>query len=136
MRRLCEAGLTIKREKCSFMQVSKEYFDFVIDETERHVSKEKSPAITEMPPPNNVSRLNSFIGMTQHNAKFLLNLSEDCAVFHASVRKDTSWNWSLACQKQFENVKKKLADSTHLVHFDPKLPVAVASEALLYGIAR
>lgn len=91
-------------------------------------------AIVDMPAPEDISQLRSFLGMINHYGRFFQNLSKNCAVFHNLIEKDVPWHWSEECQAEFESVKNKLATATHLVHFNPDLLLVVAADASEYGI--
>ena len=52
----------------------------------------------------------------------------------ASVDQGVEWRWNLKKQEAFQKSKEMLLSSKVLVHFDPKLPVVLACDALSYGI--
>ena len=79
-----EAGLRLKRSKCSFMMSKIEYLGHVIDEHGIHPTEDKVKAIQEAPRPKNVSELRSFIGILNYYGKFLSN-------FHQSLHHFTSF---------------------------------------------
>ena len=79
-----EAGLRLKRSKCSFMMSKIEYLGHVIDEHGIHPTEGKVKAIQEAQRPKNVSELRSFIGILNYYGKFLSN-------FHQSLHHFTSF---------------------------------------------
>lgn len=48
--------------------------------------------------------------------------------------KDQPWKWENECEKAFTELKKKLASTEVLVHYDPSLPLKLACDASSYGI--
>ena len=50
------------------------------------------------------------------------------------LKKEIPWGWSEECQRSFEKVKLLLASKNLLVHYDPKLPVRLATDANAYGV--
>ena len=74
--RLKEAGLRLKREKCTFMQPSVEYLGYKVDMTGIHAIETKVEAIRNAPPPENQQQLRFFIGMVNYYAKFVNHLIE------------------------------------------------------------
>ena len=48
--------------------------------------------------------------------------------------KNVRWKWSKKCQQSFDTAKKALSSSSLLVHYDPALPIRLATEASAYGI--
>ena len=134
LRRLNEAGLVLKEGKCKFMADSVEYLGFVIDRNGRHISRDKVKAVLEMPRPQDISQLRSFLGMINHYAKFIPNLSTRLDPFHKLLQKEVEWNWDERCEKHFNLIKQELGNATMLVHFNPKLPVILAADASPTGI--
>ena len=51
------------------------------------------------------------------------------------TRKNSPWNWSLACDKAFNLLKSAFTTAPILVHFDPALPPVVETDASDYAIA-
>ena len=72
MERLEAAGVTLKREKCTFMAPAVEYLGHIIDTEGLRPSPEKVRAIQEAPEPKN---LKSFIGLINYYSKFMSNLA-------------------------------------------------------------
>eukprot|EP00731_Ephydatia_muelleri_P012306 Em0006g1200a len=70
--RLQEAGLKLKRSKCSFMVSTVEYLGHVISEKG---IQEKTKAIVNAPTPQNVTQLKSFLGLLNYYGKFLPHLA-------------------------------------------------------------
>ena len=66
--------------------------------------------------------------------KFGPNLTSVLHPLNQLLRQDVRWNWTPACNKSLCIVKKKLVDSTLLVHYDSQLPLRLASDASAYGI--
>ena len=88
----------------------------------------------DCPAPKNVTELKSFLGLINYYHKFLPNLSSVLHPLHVLLKKETPWGWSKECQSSFEKVKLLLASKNLLVHYDPKLPVRLATDASAYGV--
>ncbi len=73
--RLQEAGLHLKREKCTFRQKSCKYLGHEIDTEGIHPTDDKVLAIENAPPPQNVQQLRSYFGLIHYYHNFLCNLS-------------------------------------------------------------
>ena len=52
----------------------------------------------------------------------------------ASVRFKASWLWTAACEEAFQESKKLLLESQWLVHYDPRKPLKLATDASAYGL--
>ena len=134
LQRLEDAGLRANRLKCSFMQPKIEYCGHEVSENGLHKMKSKVDAIRHAPVPENVSQLRSFLGLVNYYSRFLPNLSTTLHPLNALLQKGTAWKWTDACDQAFEAVKQQIASDLVLTHFNPKLPLRLASDASPYGI--
>ena len=85
--RLDEAGLRLKKAKCSFLQPSVEYLGHNISADGLRPTQEKVRAIADAPAPRNVTQLRSFLGLVNYYGKFLPNLSSTLAPLHRLLQK-------------------------------------------------
>lgn len=92
-------------------KVSKEGIQPMDDEVE---------AITNAPPPKNMSELKSYLGMINYDQKFLTNLSSVLVPLHNLLNKKTRWHWGKEQQQAFEQSKSFLKSPKLLVHYDDK----------------
>ena len=75
LERLETAGIWLKCVKCAFMILEVEYLGHSISAEGVHPIKEKVHAVMQVPQPQNVSQLRSFLDMVNYYAKFLPNLA-------------------------------------------------------------
>ena len=134
LKRLSEEGITVKRSKCTFLSSQVEYLGHIIDSKGLHSSNKKLEAILKAPIPRNVQQLRSLLGLVNYYRKFVPNMASVLHPLNQLLRQDVRWNWTPACNKSLSIVKKKLVDSTLLVHYDSQLPLRLASDASAYGI--
>ena len=78
--RMKEAGIRLKRSKCTFHKPSLEYLGHNISCEGLRPTQEKVRAIIEAPMPQDVSQLRSFLGLVNYYAKFLPQLSSILAI--------------------------------------------------------
>ncbi|XP_005090660.1 uncharacterized protein K02A2.6-like [Aplysia californica] len=134
LQRLEENGVRLNKEKCSFLQDSIDYLGHHIDEKGLHPQEDKIKAMQEALRPENVKELRSFLGGVQYYGKFLPNLSATLKPQNELLHKDKEWKWSDACEKSFRKVKELLSSRTVLVHYDPQLPLILATDASIKGL--
>ena len=130
--RLEEAGLRLKRPKCSFLLPSVEYLGYKISEKGLQPTEDKVKAVHKAPAPEDVSQLKSFLGLVNYYGKFLPDLSTVLAPLYKLLQKDTWWSWGEAQQKAFEKVKS--LSERLLVHYDPDHELVLACDASPYGV--
>ena len=94
--RLEEAGLQLKRPKCSFLLPSVGY---EISEKGQQPTKDKVKAVHKAPAPEDISQLKSFLGLVNYYGKFLPDLFTVLAPLYKLLLKDTRWSWGEAQQK-------------------------------------
>ena len=87
-------GFRIKPTKCKFFEESIEHLGHIVSKDGIYASKRKVKAITSVPPPTDVSKLRSFLGMVNHYGKFVKRLTDLSAPLNKLLRKDEQWNWT------------------------------------------
>ena len=134
LQKLSDSGLRLKKSKCEFMKPKIAYLGHVIDADGVHTDEKKVKAIDEAPAPTNVSELRSFLGMITYYSKFLPNMSSTLHPLNRLLRSDVKWKWSETCQASFEKIKHHLKSADVLVHYQPELPLVLATDASPYGV--
>ena len=132
--RLEQAGVRLKRSKCSFMLASVEYLGHQISAQGLQPTGEKVKAIKEAPAPKDVSQLKSFLGLVNYYGKFLPHLSNTLAPLYRLLQKETPWLWGTEQEKSFQNAKAQLTSDCVLVHYDPEKELILACDASPYGV--
>ena len=131
---LWDAGLKLKREKCLLAQDRVTYLGHIIDNKVLHHVKKKVDAIHKAPEPENVSELQSFVGLLCYYNKFLSKLSTVMAPLCELFRKDTPWKWGKEQSKALKQYKTFLHCDSVLVHYDPSKQLVLACDASPKGV--
>ena len=131
-----EIGFKVKEAKCEFCMNKTKYLGHIIDKDGRRPDTERATAIKDMPAPDNVTTLQSFLGLANYYQNFIKNLHDLRAPLNELLKKDKKWGWTPECQTAFDQIKKALTSDLFLTHYDPKLEIIVASDASSYGVAR
>ena len=134
LKRIENAGLRLKKEKCAFLAPSVVYLGYKVDAQGIHPVAEKVKAIQEAPRPKNVTELKSYLGLLMYYSRFLPNLSDTLAPLYKLLKRHMHWKWTDAQEKAFTRSKESLLSSQLLVHFDPTLNITLACDASAYGI--
>ncbi|KAG1927827.1 K02A2.6-like [Pimephales promelas] len=134
LRRLQEAGLRLKRSKCSFMEKEVTFLGHKVDETGLHPVPEKVTALQNAPAPKNVTELKAYLGLLNYYNKFLPNLSTILAPVHKLLRKDEKWNWEGEQEAAFAQSKEMINSVQVLLHYDPQKDVILSCDASPYGL--
>lgn len=130
--RLKNAGIRLRRDKCSFC-ASVTYLGFIVSSAGRAADPEKVRAMLNFPPPSDVSSLRSFLGLVRFYDKFIPDLSTVVSPLHNLLKKSNAWRWDGEEQDAFEKVKTILSSTLTLVHYDPCLPIVLSCDASPVG---
>ena len=115
-----EHGFKLGSEKCKFFVKQIKYWGQIIDENGWTPDPERAKAIKNMPPPNNVTNLQAFLGLANDYIIYMPK-RYDLRTLSNNLLKKVQWIWSKECKDAFQNLKKLylLSDSS-FAHFDPK----------------
>ena len=94
--RLHEAGLKLKRSKCSFMKMYIEYLGHLISEKGIELMPDKLSAIKEMPAPRNPKEIKQFLGLVGYYPKFIPRFLDIAKPLTRLIRHDMTFEW---CKK-------------------------------------
>ena len=110
LKRLSQAGLQLKKAKCSVGAREIMYLGHKINALGLSTTMSKVKAITEAPAPKNVTELQSYIGMVTYYDKFLPNLSTVLEPLHKLLRKGDGkkFEWSDQQEEAFQASKELL----------------------------
>ena len=131
--RLLTAGFRLNQAKCKFQKSSVTYLAHVIDAEGLHPTDDKLSAITDAPPPKDVTALKSFLGLLMFYSRFLPHHSSKLAPLNTLLKKDVVWKWTVEEEKAFQAAKELLLGSQTLVHYDDRLPLYLSCDASSYG---
>ncbi len=134
LKRLDEHNVKAKLAKCEFDRDSLDYVGHNVDAEGIHPTNEHVEDIQKLRAPENVSELKALLGLINYYAKFLPFRADLLSPWHQLLKKEVPWNWSKKCEEALIVVKRLLSSSPVLVHYDPTLPITLASDANPYGI--
>ena len=134
LKRLEEAGMRLKKDKCAFLLSQVEYLGHVISQQGLHPSDSKVAAVVNAPAPTNVTELRSLLGLVNYYGKFLPNLASILAPLYKLLQKGASWHWGGEQKEALAEVKRLLQSPNQLVHFDGSKPLVLACDASPYGV--
>ncbi|UYV83435.1 K02A2.6-like [Cordylochernes scorpioides] len=125
LQRIQEAGLKLRKDKCSFLAPSLEYLGHKIAKEGLQPLPSKVEAIQGAPSPTNLTELRAFLGLLTYYSRFIPNMSSTLAPLYNLLKNE---------QKAFKDIKEKLVQSTLLVHFDPRKRQILSCDASGVGI--
>ena len=91
--RIRKINMRLDPKKCRFSLTQVSYVGHVFTATGLKPDPAKVSTITDMPPPDDVTALQRFIGMVTYLAKFIPNLSDLAAPLRELTHSDIHWCW-------------------------------------------
>ncbi|UYV68123.1 hypothetical protein LAZ67_5003116, partial [Cordylochernes scorpioides] len=134
LQRIQEAGLKLRKDKCSFLAPSLEYLGHKIAKDGLQPLPSKVEAIQAAPSPTNLTELRAFLGLLTYYSRFIPNMSSTLAPLYNLLKKEQKWKWETPEERAFKDIKEKLVHSTLLVHFDPRKRQILSCDASGVGI--
>lgn len=132
--RLKQSNLRVNKEKCHFFKRSINYLGHTIDKDGLHKNKEKTKAIADTDRPTNINELRTFLGMANYYNKFIPNLASLTNPLNELLKKRTEFIWSAKCEDSFIKIKREILSEKVLMHFDPRKPLVLATDASPTGL--
>ena len=128
------AGLKLKMSKCQFLMKEINYLGHVISKNGISPDPEKTRAISELRPPQNVREVRSVVGMASYYRKFIDHFSEIVKPLTELTKKTAKFIWTSEHDRAFETLKSKLVSAPVLAHPDLSQPYKLSTDASLHAV--
>lgn len=129
LERLKQHDLFVKPEKCSWKQRQIEYLGLIISHNEVRMDPVKVKGLAEWSTPTTVKQVQSFLGFGNFYRRFIKDFSTIARPLYDLTKKGIQWNWTEACQKAFEDLKKAFTSSPVLIMPDTTKPFRIEADA-------
>ncbi|CAB0002844.1 unnamed protein product [Nesidiocoris tenuis] len=133
-RRLYESGLKINEDKCEFGCREVRYLGYRVNVDGISVDPEKSEAVTNYPPPRNITELRRFLGMAGWYRRFIPDFSSISVPLTSLLGKKRDWKWSKEQDRAFNRLKSALTSAPVLARPNFELPFTLQTDASQNGI--
>ncbi|KAA3478082.1 reverse transcriptase [Gossypium australe] len=120
--------------KCEFWLDEVSFLGHVISASGIRVDPSKVSAILDWKPPQNISKIRSFLGLVGYYRRFVKGFSMIAAPMTKLLQKDVKFEWSERCQKSFDQLKTLLTEAPVLVKPDSGKEFIIFSDASLNGL--
>lgn len=134
LNRLSQFNMRVNLEKCEFLANEIEYCGYRIDKFGVHKIQNKVEAVTNMQRPSNKDEVRSFLGLVNYYGRFFKDLSTVVYPLNNLLKINVQFNWDKKCEDSFNTVKQHIQSQIRLAHYDPKLPLILATDANPVGV--
>ena len=134
LQRLREKQLYAKFKKCEFWLETISFLGHVVSKRGIEVDPSKVAAVQNWKTPTNVGEIRSFLGLAGYYRKFVEGFSKIASPLTELTRKDVKFIWSEACEKSFQELKKRLVTAPVLTIPNGEGKFTIYSDASGTGI--
>ena len=129
-----KSGMKIKPSKCGFHKKETEYLGYIISKEGIKADPVKTQAIWDWTAPKTKKEIQCFLGFCNFYPRFIEGFSRTANSLHDRTQKkyDGKWEWGEKEQQAFGELRRKLTTTPVMVHFDPRAPIKLETDASKY----
>jgi transposase InsO family protein len=133
--RLQECGATVKIAKTEFLKKEVKFLGYILSDQGITMDPEKVSKIQNFPEPNNLKKLQGFLGLCNYYRAFQQNYSYLTAKFNHLLSNKSKWTWGERERNIFKEIKDKFLESVLLNHPNWSKPFFINTDASDISVA-
>ena len=119
---LRQARLKLSPEKCQLLQRKVRYLGHIVSADGIATDPEKNAAVKAWPVPTNASEVKSFLGLCSYYRRFVPSFSDVAQPLNRLCEKGRTFNWSVAADNAFQQLKLALTEAPVMAYPLPEAP--------------
>ncbi|KII72210.1 hypothetical protein RF11_03746 [Thelohanellus kitauei] len=127
--KLSQAGVKLKKEKCSVAKTEISYLGFIISRCGIRPDPSKTDPLLRWNVPKGIKDLQTFLGACNTYQKFIPHFAHICIPLYSLLSKNKKWEWTDSCKNSFEKLKSEIANVTELHYPKSTIPFILATDA-------
>ena len=132
--RLLANNVKLKLKKCHFASDKVKYLGHTISCNQVRPSEEKTKAIKEFPIPDNVTKVQQFVGLANYFRNFVPDFTKLAKPLTLLTRKGVKFKFEEEELNAFKQLKEHLINEPILALYDPTKPCILHTDASKIGI--
>ena len=130
-----EARLTVKLEKCEFLQEKVSYLGMEISAQGVEPGWRNVQVIENYPPPANVHQLRRYLGLLTFFRRFVPEFARKAQLLYDLLKSDVRYQWMAEEENAFVTLKTALTTRPILQLYDPTRETELHTDAAATGLA-
>jgi hypothetical protein len=132
LQRLREANIQVDVNKCEFHIIETKFLKMIIDRDDIKMNFEKIKIIIEWRKLTHLKEVQTFSSFVNFYKRFIKNFFKIAKFFVKFIRKDHLFSWSKNCQTTFDELKKRVIETSNLSYFSSELETFLKSNSSDY----
>lgn len=132
-RRLRDAGLEIRKEKCFFLQTEITYLGYKINQNEIRPTNEGVQGVVDFPVPTTTRKVHAFVGLAGYFRKFIRNFSIIAKPLYNLLKKDEPFKFGVKELEALEKLKNILSNGPVLAIYNHTYETELHTDASKWG---
>jgi len=134
LKSLIKANLTLKPSKCKFLQEEMKFLGHVINKNGLKPDYAKIQTIKELPVPQNIKTLRSYLGLFSYYRRFIDNFSKIANPLTSLTKKNEKFSWDTEKECAFRTLQQKLTNPPILSYFYNNRKTEIRTDASDAGL--
>ena len=135
IKRIAEAGMTLRLDKCSFFKDSAKFLGFIISVDGVVPDPKRVESIYQYREPTSVTEVKSFLGVINYYRNHVPCCAEIAAPLHQLTQGNRKFQWTNVEQKSFDDLKAAMAEATMQAHPDWSKPFYILTDASKFAVS-
>jgi hypothetical protein len=134
LKKLREARLLLKPEKCEFHKDELPFLGYIIGRNGIRMDPAKVEAVVNWPAPTTVREVQSFLGFANFYRRFIEAYSRVAKPLTELTKQEKGFQWLAEEKKAFLGLKERFTTAPILVTFDPERRIILETDASDFAI--
>jgi transcriptional regulator NrdR family protein len=132
LQRLREANIQANVNKCEFHIIETKFLDMIVGRDDIKINSEKIKAIVEWDTSHHLNNVQAFVKFVNFYKRFIKDFFKIVKSLIRLIKKNQSFYWSENCQVAFEQLKKRIIETSVLSCFSSELKTYLESDSSDY----
>lgn len=131
---LHQAGIKLRRNKCSFMTSTISYCGSIIQDGKLTRDDQYISSVRDIGRPSNIHEVNRFLGLVGYSRQFIPKFASIAQPLHDLKKRESEFIWSSDCEQAFQTLVREVTSNHCLFVFDPTLETMMHTDASGYAV--